>query len=143
LASHLYSIGFIIWDGPHATITWPTNNEKITDNTIGVRGTAKNVPNDSDLWLFLRSGVEGRWYPIKRLRVTNGKWFIGRKWICPVVGVQELIVYLIPDSEEGQLFAYQNSGAETQGVGLNSIPPYATVEATAYVEIPRSAHIGC
>jgi len=49
---------------PQVSIIWPANNEKMAYNTFGANGTAKNIPDNSDLWLFLRSGIEGRWYPI-------------------------------------------------------------------------------
>jgi hypothetical protein len=126
-----------------ASITWPVDNSKMTNNTFGAYGTAENIPADADLWLIVRSGIEGRWYPIQRLRIVNGSWHVGKKWICPAPGPQELVIYLVPDSEEGQLYAYQTSGAQLKGLGINSIPLYSTVKATASVQIPRNVRLGC
>jgi hypothetical protein len=119
-----------------ASIIQPVDNARVPDNTFGAHGSADNIPPDYDLWLILRSGVEGRWYPVQLLHVVKGIWQVGEEQMCPTPGLQELIIYMVPDSEEGQLFAYQRSAASKSGQGIDSIPPDSVVKATAYVQVP-------
>ena len=126
-----------------ASIIQPVNNARVPDNTFGARGSAENIPSDSDLWLIIRSGIEGRWYPVELLHVVNGMWQVGENQMCPASGLQELIIYLVPDSDEGQLFAYKRSAAGKNSTGINSVPPDSVVKATAYVQVPQKAKTGC
>lgn len=128
---------------PRASITWPNNYAKLKDNIFNSYGTASNIPGSSDLWLIVRSSVEGRWYPVERLSVANGSWHVPKRVICPAPGLQELLIYDIPDSEEGQLFAYQRSEQEIKGVGINSMPPDSAVQAAANVQVPSHTRPWC
>ena len=131
------------WHQPQASITWPTQTTHVADNTFSAHGTASHIPADSDLWLIVRSDGDGRWYPTERLIVANGSWRVPADVICPAPGPQELVVYMIPDSEEGQLFAYQNSKTGMNGLGINSVPIGSVAEAAVTVNVPKTKHAYC
>jgi hypothetical protein len=126
---------------PRAAISSPFNGEHVRTNTFGVAGTAANVPADADLWLVVRSGVEGRWYPIGRFLVTNGKWTSGVHDLCP--GPHDIEVFLVPDNGGAQFFTYVGSKAQHQGVGIDSIPPTAVLEGTSQIIVPGPSKPGC
>jgi hypothetical protein len=92
---------------------------------------------------IVRSDGDGRWYPTERLPVTKGSWQIPENSICPAPGSQELVIYSIPDSEEGPLFAYLNSKAGRNGLGMNSVPIGSIVMASATVNVAKSKIAGC
>jgi hypothetical protein len=50
---------------------------------------------------------------------------------------------MIPDSEEGQLFAYQNSKTGMNGLGINSVPIGSVAEAAVTVNVPKTKHAYC
>jgi hypothetical protein len=127
---------------PQASISWPNEQAKIPNNAFGAQGTAHHIPTDSDLWLIVRSGIEGRWYPDERLTVTDGSWQVPKNMICPASGPQELVIYLVPDSAEGSLFAYKRSAAQ-KGLGMNSVPIGSTVMALVTVHVANSKRTGC
>lgn len=129
---------------PQVIITWPGNNSKVANNTFDASGTAKNIPPNADLWLVVKPALEGRWYPVERLPVINDKWNTGKSQICPAPGLQELVIYMVPGPEEGQLWAYEKSILSThKSVGINSAPPNSVVEATTFVRVPKSAKPYC
>jgi hypothetical protein len=128
---------------PQASILSPANNARIADNTFGANGSAKYIPDNSDLWLIVRSGIQGRWYPIQRLRVVNGSWQVGRKRICPTPGPQQLELFLVPDSEDEQLFNYQSSSVQLHSEGITSVPPDSTVEAISNIEVLKTTSSSC
>jgi hypothetical protein len=131
------------WQRPQVSIKWPAKSAQMADNTFGANGTATHIPADSDLWLIVRSDGDGRWYPTERLPVTKGSWQIPENSICPAPGSQELVIYSIPDSEEGPLFAYLNSKAGRNGLGMNSVPIGSVVMASATVNVAKSKIAGC
>lgn len=124
---------------PQASFSWPHNNGDMPNNTFAATGTAKNIPADSQLWLVIVPTVQGKWYPVGYLHIVSNSWHVPPREICPAPGLQELVIYSVPDSEAGSLYSYESSKAEVQGVGINSMPLGSTVMATAQVTIP--AHV--
>jgi hypothetical protein len=140
LVWHLYTSS----QQPRVSVKWPNDDVNMTDNTFGSYGTAAHIPAGSDLWLIVRSGGDGRWYPTKRpLQVHNGSWQIRRGTICPAAGSQELVIYMIPEAEEGSLFAYINSKAGWNELGMNSVPVDSKVMASATVNVAKDKHVWC
>jgi hypothetical protein len=115
----------------------------MADNTFGAHGTASYISADSDLWLIVRSDGDGRWYPTERLQISNGSWNVPKNQICPAPGYQELVIYSIPDSEEGPLFTYLNSKAGREGLGINNVPIGSVLMASATVNVARSKLEAC
>jgi hypothetical protein len=129
---------------PQVSIRWPGNNDKLVNNTFGANGTAEAIPSDADLWLMVKPALEGRWYPVERLPITNDKWNISRRQICPASGLQELVIYMVPGSDEGPLWNYEKNIKTTQkSVGINSVPLDSVVEATSLVQVPANTRPYC
>ena len=131
---------------PQASITWPANYDKMKNDTFNAYGTASNIPAGSDLWLMVRPILEVRWYPVQRLRIVNGRWYVPKRLICPASGLQELMIYEIPDSEESQLLTYQGAGNPQviKGTGLDRVPPDSVVKAAVTVQVPaHKQHVWC
>lgn len=84
---------------PRVTFTYPKPGTRLATNIFGAWGTASHIPASSALWLIVRSGIEGRFYPVRNLPVSNGTWTIGSRWICPAPGLQDLQIYLVPNSD--------------------------------------------
>ena len=124
---------------PQAAFSWPHNNADMPNNTFAASGTAKNIPADSQLWLVIVPTVQGKWYPVGYLRVVDNSWHVPPSRICPAPGLQELVIYRVPDSEAGSLYSYEASKAEVEGLGIDSMPLGSTVMTTAQVSIP--AHV--
>ncbi len=128
---------------PGAAISSPVDGEHVANNTFGVTGTAANIPADDDLWLVIRSGIQGRWYPVKRLLVTDGRWAVRRGTICPQPGPHDIEVFLVPDNGGGQFFSYLGSTAQSEGQGIDSIPPAAVLKAVSSIIVPAHATPTC
>jgi hypothetical protein len=128
---------------PQASIQRPVKDAVMKGNKFGAHGTAAHIPADSDLWLIVRSDGDGRWYPAQRLPVTNRSWQVSNTSICPAPGFQEIVIYMIPDSEEGPLFAYVNGKAGKKGLGMNSVPVGSVVMASATVNVAKSKSSYC
>lgn len=128
---------------PRVTIESPSNGMNMPNNTFGAWGTAQHVPPTSDLWLVVRSGVEGRWYPIYNLSADGGKWAIRNDRICPGSGLQDIQIYLVPNMDEGELFSYIKGDSAQQGLGINSMPPDAVLEATSSINVAGNSRTSC
>lgn len=128
------------FEQPRVSINLPHNGSKNVKRSVGAAGTASKIPSASDLWLVVRSGIEGRWYPAARLTTKrNGKWSVPAHYLCPGPGPQDFEVWLVPDVGEGQLLAYMNESRAPQNPpGVNSMPPSAKLEATANINVKRS-----
>ena len=114
------------------TITFPAAGTHLPDNTFGAWGTAADIPASSDLWLVMRSGVESRYYPTINLTLgSDGKWSIRRDVMCPAPGLQDVQIYLVPNTDENDLFDYVRSSASKTGAGINSMPADAVLEASS------------
>lgn len=100
---------------------------KVATRAFPAHGSASNIPASSDLWIVLRSGVEGRWYPVERLNVTHGQWHVDAGTICPTAGLQELWLVLVSDTDSGQLLdyvrKYNTPPAAPHPPGVSSLPP--------------------
>jgi hypothetical protein len=130
---------FARFSRPQVTIQYPSAGMHMPNNTFGARGTEQHIPLSSDLWLVVRSGVEGRWYPVINLTISNGKWSINSDWICPASGLQDIQVYLVPNTDEEALFNYVKGGKH----GISSLPPGAVLEATHAVNIASKSPANC
>jgi hypothetical protein len=90
---------------------------------------ARRVPLNTDLWLVLRAGVEGRWYPVSLISVHNGPWTVKSRFITPATGPQELDLILVPVTDDAQFIDYlkikEQTGADP---GISSLPPLAVLE---------------
>jgi hypothetical protein len=115
--------GFRYLERPRVTIISPKNGARENANTLGVNGTAQNIPQSSDSWLVVRAGVEGRWYPFERVRLAGDRWAVKKDRICPGSGPQDIEIFLLPDTDEGQLFAYARESPQQRKVGINSMLP--------------------
>jgi hypothetical protein len=124
---------------PRASIIFPQDGARLPDNTFGAWGTSGNIPASSDLWLVIRSGIEGRYYPAINLTLaSNGTWGIQSNRMCPATGLQDVQVYLVPNTDENDLFAYIRSSAAKTGTGINSMPADAVLEASSGVVVGNS-----
>jgi hypothetical protein len=122
--------------GPRATIAMPAEGSTQPGN-LGATGTATNIPRDDDLWLVIRSGIEGRWYPVSRIvPQANGVWTIPRDVIQPAKGFQEIEVIMLSDSDEAQFIDYVNQRISTGAdPGLSSIPSVYSLEAVVRITV--------
>lgn len=128
---------------PQATITSPSPDEVMPNNTFGAAGTARNIPQGSDLWIVVRSGDEGRWYPDGRIIVRGNKWTYARWQLCTGYGVQYLQVFLVTFSAEKDLFSFIRSSARQQEKGVNSMPPGARLEYSRRIKVRPSRRKFC
>lgn len=124
------------FNNPQVTIITPANGAKEADNGFGARGTASNIPAGSDLWLIVRAGVAGIWYPFNKLSIDNDQWYVKRHSICTGAGPQDIEIFLVPYASDDQLVTFVNSSEQIQKLGINSLPPGATLEAASDVLVP-------
>lgn len=122
---------------PSATITTPTNGSIFyTNHKRGAGGIARHIPLNSDLWLVLRSGVEGRWYPVARISIHNGPWTVQSKFITPAVGPQELALILVPITDDAQFIDYVDRKYQTGAdPGISSLPPLGVLETICQINV--------
>ncbi len=128
---------------PQAAIIAPVSGVRVLNNTFGANGTARNIPADSELWLVVKSGVEGRWYPWGPLSVSGGRWAVPPDRICPGYGPQYLQVFKVTDTETGDLFAFIRGSQSLQRQGINSLPPGAVLEASTRVIVGEDSRKFC
>jgi hypothetical protein len=104
LAFHIYEHYF---QDPHAAISTPVNGQVFATNQIAVKGTAGNIPPDSDLWLSA-SGPSDEVYPIAELQVNAGQWSVTEKraYFRIGPGPQRLDVWMSPDTDDGEFVGY-------------------------------------
>lgn len=103
-AIHVYQHYF---QEPRATIDAPRNGQAFAANRIAVKGTASNIPANSDLWLSA-SGLSDEVYPIAELQVNKGHWSASAKQACHRIGpkLQRIDVWISPDTSDGKFVAY-------------------------------------
>ena len=118
---------------PYVTIRYPTDGARKPDNGFGAGGTAINIPAGSDLWLVVRAGVQGAWYPLTRLSIKDSHWKVLR--VCPGACLQDIEIFLVPYASDAQLIAFVNGTGEVRKRGINSMPPNAVLEATSDVTV--------
>jgi hypothetical protein len=119
-----------------ATISAPVNGSTFHINhNQGVTGDVHHIPSDSDLWLAIRSGVEGRWYPISQIRERDGSWRVQPSFIAPAVGSQEFVLILVPVTDDAQFIDYFNRKNRTDDPGISSLPSLATIKAISEVNV--------
>jgi hypothetical protein len=88
-----------------------------------VHGEWNNITPAEDMWLMVRSGNEGRWYPVERLQKdANGKWATTGKAIQPAIGLQEIEILQVPVTADGTLIDYIKNLQKRGDPGLNSPP---------------------
>jgi hypothetical protein len=92
--------------GPRGSISEPAPGSIQPNNMFSADGTASNIPSGDDLWLVVRSGVGGRWYPAARVAPINGQWLVGGGIVRPAAGPQILELILLPDSSEATFVNY-------------------------------------
>jgi hypothetical protein len=132
------------FERPRVSIAFPSTGAHLDDNRFGASGSASHIPPSSDLWLVIRPGIEGRYYPTINLTLNaNGSWHVGPDQICPAPGVQDIQVYMVPNTDENDLFGYRRSGAAKKGAGMNSMPAGAVLEASSNVVVAANMHTGC
>ena len=121
--------------GPQATITAPADGSTEQNQDFGASGTAKHISRDDDLWLVIRSGIEGRWYPVTRIIPgSDGGWVVPRQVIQPAKGRQEIQVIRLSISDEAQFIDYVNRRASNRSdPGLSTIPSVHKLEAVARI----------
>jgi hypothetical protein len=122
--------------GPRAAITTPADGST-PPSDFGATITAANIPRDDDLWLVIRSGIEGRWYPVRRIvPPANGVWTIPRGVIRPAKGLQEIEVMMLSDSDEAQFIDYVNRREATgNDPGLSTIPSIYSLKAVTRITV--------
>ena len=123
---------------PKVTIVTPSNNTTVANNTFSVSGTAQHIPQGDDLWLIVRGGIQGRWFPAQLITVSDSRWVIRKDMVCPAWGVQDLVIFMIPINNDQQLFAYKIHRRQERGKSIASLPPSAVVEATATIQVPNN-----
>ncbi len=147
ILSVLITYGLRFWNyihRPQVQITSPHDGASARDNTIGAKGTAGNIPPSDDLWFVVRSGIEGRWYPVTNLVLKNGHWSVGRRLICPASGAQDFEVFLVSDTSQAQLHQYLRKSQHLRTPpGLDSMPAGAVLKAVSHITVPRSGRQGC
>jgi hypothetical protein len=137
LAVPLYHFIKLHLDPPQiqATISSPLTSTKEPDNLFGANGFAQNIPSNMELWLVVKSGVEGRYYPLEPLQIDNdGGWNIPNAKICPALGSQIIQLYLVPKAAEGSLSTYALDGTKHLA-GIRSMPTGSVREAQSSVTV--------
>lgn len=127
---------------PRVTIIAPLSHSTAASNLLTSKGIAKHIPESSDLWFVVRSGIEGRWYPVTRISLTSGGgWRVSD--ICTSPGPRDLEVFLVSDTDEAQLFMYLRQAHRLHFPGIDSMPPGSALQAISYVQIPPHARKAC
>ncbi len=142
----LLPYGISIYHGmnrPKSAISLPVSGTRERTNIFGAAGTAQNIPPSSDLWLVVRGGVRGTWYPYNRLPVSDGRWRVPARRLCPGAGPQDIEVYLVPDTDETELFDFIHSTAARQSKGISSLPPGSVLEAVSSVDVAAKGEPSC
>jgi hypothetical protein len=105
---------------PRAAIEAPRSGQVIETNQIAVKGTAANVPADSNLWLSA-SGPSDEVYPIAELQVNAGRWSADKAQVCFRVGpgMQRIDVWMSPDTDDGAFVGYMQ---KNNTAGFFSVP---------------------
>jgi hypothetical protein len=131
------------WESPDAAIVSPANGAKVANNTFAVSGTAEHIPQGDDLWLIVRAGDQGQWYPAAHIVVDGSRWRVGKDLVCPGSGIQDLVVFLIPAIDDQQLFSYMSGSEQSRSEPVLSLPPQSAFEASANIDVPAYAQPSC
>jgi hypothetical protein len=120
-----------------ATFTPPTDCSTFSiSHNQGATGVARNIPINSDLWLALRAGAEGRWYPVAWIPSRNGPWTVPPQYVTPALGRQELALIIVPVTDDAQFIDYvklkHQTGADP---GISSLPPLAELKTICQIEV--------
>jgi hypothetical protein len=126
---------------PRVGISMPSAHLVSTSRGFNVSGTDQDIPDDDDLWLVLRA-PNNFWYPIARLKAVEGNWSVGAHELCFLLGsgVQDVQVWLVPDTVEGPLI---NSLSANTRIQLEAMPPGSTLEVHRTVRVPQGVHVHC
>jgi hypothetical protein len=113
------------WHRPVAAFGEPPDGAKISGATTPVSGTSGRIPQDSDLWLVIRS--DGRWYPIEKCApADDGRWSFRADEVnlgdAGDVGIYILSLYLASPAQTGEFVQYVEAGVKTKAAGLSSLP---------------------
>jgi hypothetical protein len=112
------------WYAPSVVIRAPSAHE-VVKAQFDAQGYSKHVSNSEDLWLIVRSGIEGRWYPVCRLQKLSGHaWKTTDNAIQPALGWQQIYVFEIPETADAVLIDYVNHEIKP-GNGLSGLPSEA------------------
>ena len=113
------------WDNsqkPSVTIDAPSPRKTIK-SPFGANGTWSHVSASDDLWLIVRSGIEGRWYPVGRLpKLPDHTWKTAGNAIQPALGAQQIEIFRVPETADATLINYINGRADP---GLSGLPAEA------------------
>ncbi len=137
LAKNLY--GYL--HRPTVTISSPPSNFITGSKGFDVTGTSQNIPGDDDLWLLVRA-PGNFWFPIAKVN-SSGPWSVTAHMICFRMGpgLQDLQVWMIPDTADGPLISYMNKSNSTSPV--TQLPPGSTLETHVAVQVPNNIRVSC
>ncbi len=91
-----------------------------------------------DLWLVVKSGVEGKYYPLESLHVEDNGWNVPERKICTALGSQIIQLYLVPKTADGSLYTYALDGSQHL-VGIGAMPTGSVREAQAQINVSGSS----
>lgn len=57
---------------PKASISGIEEEQKLSRSDYQVEVSYENKDDDADVWLVLRTGIEGKWYPLRRVLPSEG-----------------------------------------------------------------------
>jgi hypothetical protein len=135
------------WGSLHTTsvvITSPVNEAQEPNNRFGASGYVSHPPDPTEysLWLVVYSG--GGYYPFGKLSLVNNQWSIAASQICTAVGFQDIDVYIVPNKDDGGLYAYVYNGSLNHPDSIaGGMPSSAMLKAVSHVEVNPSSHPGC
>lgn len=123
----------------HATFVQPTSGQAVHGETVPTQVTVENLGNDEDVWLVLRAGEQGRWYPIVRIQPDgSGAWMASDgEVVLGTTGTYQLLLYGVRPPEAGAMQEYVESAEANGHPGLTSLP--VGVRLLDAVDIRRTA----
>jgi hypothetical protein len=126
---------------PVVTINSPLPGFVSGKQGFNVTGTARRIPDASDLWLIVRA-PDGFWYPISILEIANQEWSVARHMLCYRLGPgqQDLQIWMVPQTTDGPLISYLSVSHTS---GIVNLPPEAVLETSRIVLIPDNVRVSC
>jgi hypothetical protein len=96
---------------------------------------------DDDLWLLVRA-PGNFWFPIAKIE-SGSPWSVAAHMICYRMGpgMQDLQVWMIPDTTDGPLINYMNISNSTSPI--TQLPPGSMLETQLAVRVPNNIHVSC